>query len=87
MMTGVDVWGLGEGCKEVGKAHKLFCSRIIERPSTAPNLVCVREVASTSRKKKVVERVVKCWKRLWEMYETSFLRDAFKQQCREEGDN
>jgi hypothetical protein len=25
MMTGVEIWGLEDGWKEIGKAHELFC--------------------------------------------------------------
>jgi hypothetical protein len=38
--------------------------------------VCVREIGRTNRREKVVERNIKYWKRLWEIGETSLLRDA-----------
>jgi hypothetical protein len=58
----------------------MFCKRIFEVPSTAANGACVRELGRTNRKEKVIERIVKYWKRLWEMDETSLLREALKQQ-------
>jgi hypothetical protein len=55
-------------------------------PSTAANGLCARELGRTNRKEKVI-RVLKYWQRLWEMDETSLLRDALKQQILEKGKN
>jgi cell fate (sporulation/competence/biofilm development) regulator YmcA (YheA/YmcA/DUF963 family) len=65
----------------------MFCKRIFGVPSTAANGACVRELGRTNRKEKVVERIVKYWKRLWEMDETSLLREALKQQTIQKGEN
>jgi cell fate (sporulation/competence/biofilm development) regulator YmcA (YheA/YmcA/DUF963 family) len=54
---------------------------------TAANGACVRELGRTNRKEKVVERIVRYWKRLWDMDETSLLREALKQQTIEKGEN
>jgi hypothetical protein len=56
----------------------MFCERIFGVPSTAENGTCVRELGRTNRREKVVERIVKYWKRLWVMDETSLLREALK---------
>jgi hypothetical protein len=37
-MTGVEVWGLEDGWKEIGK---VFCTRILVIPNIAENGVCV----------------------------------------------
>jgi cell fate (sporulation/competence/biofilm development) regulator YmcA (YheA/YmcA/DUF963 family) len=55
--------------------------------STAANGACVRELGRTNRKEKVVERIVKYLKRLWDMDEMSLLREALKQQTIEKGEN
>jgi cell fate (sporulation/competence/biofilm development) regulator YmcA (YheA/YmcA/DUF963 family) len=65
----------------------MFCKRIFGVPSTATNGACVRELGRTNRKERVVERIVKYWKRLWEMYEMSLLMEAIKQQTIEKGEN
>jgi hypothetical protein len=62
------------------KVHKMFCNRIFGVPSTAVNEACVRELGRTNRKEKVVERIVKYWKRLWDMHQISLLREALKQK-------
>jgi hypothetical protein len=67
MMTGVEIWGLEGGWKEIEKVHEMFCKRIFGVPSTAANGACVRELGRTDKKEKVVERIVKYWKGLWEM--------------------
>jgi hypothetical protein len=87
MMTGVEIWGLEGGWKEIEKVHKMFCKRIFGVPSTASNGTCVRELGRTNRKEKVVERIVKHWKRLWDMDEVSLLREALKQHTIEKGEN
>jgi hypothetical protein len=69
------------------KAHEMFCKRIYGVPSTATNGACVRELGRTNRREKVVERIVKYWKRLWDTDETSLLREALKQQTIEKGEN
>jgi hypothetical protein len=63
MMTGVEIWGLEGGWKEIEKVHDIFCKRIFGLPSTAAKGACVRELGRTNRKEKVVERIVKYWKR------------------------
>jgi hypothetical protein len=85
MMTGVEIWGLEDGWKEIGKVHELFCKRVMGMPSTAANGACVKELGRTNRKEKVMERVFRYWKRLWEVDETSLLGDALKQQNSEKG--
>jgi hypothetical protein len=50
----------------------MFCKRIFG--------ACVKELGRTNRKETVVERIVKYWKRLWDMDEMSLLRPALKQQ-------
>jgi hypothetical protein len=65
----------------------MFCKRIFGLPSTAANGACVTELGKTSRREKVVERIVKYCKKLWEMDETSLLREALKQQTIEKGEN
>jgi alcohol dehydrogenase YqhD (iron-dependent ADH family) len=87
MMTGVEIWRLEGGCKEIEKVREMFFKRIFGVPSTAANGACVRELGRTNRKEKVVERIVKYRKRLWEMDETSLLREALKQQTIEKGEN
>jgi hypothetical protein len=64
MMTGVEIWGLEGGWKEIGKFNELFCKRIMGMTSTAANGVCERELGTTNRKEKVVERVLRYWQRL-----------------------
>jgi hypothetical protein len=83
MMTGVKIWGLEDGWKEIGKVHDLFCKRVMEMLNTAANGACVKELGRKNRKEKVVERVLRYWKRLWEMDEMSLLGDALKQQSLE----
>jgi hypothetical protein len=87
MMTGVEIWGLKGGWKEIGKVHELFCKRVMGMPNTAANGACVKELGRTNRKEKVVERVLGYWQRLWEMGETGLLGDALKQQSLEKGNN
>jgi hypothetical protein len=70
-----------------GKLHEVFCKRIFGVPSTAANGACVTELGKTSRRERVVERIIKCWKRLWEMGEKSLLGEALKQQTIERGEN
>jgi hypothetical protein len=83
LMTGVEIWGLEGGWEEIEKVHEMFCKRIFGVPSTAANGACVRELGRINRKEKVVERIVKFRKRLWDMDETSLLREAFKANNRE----
>jgi hypothetical protein len=71
MMTGVEIWGLVDGWKEVKKVHELFCKRVTGTPNTAANGVCLKELGGTNRKEKVVERVLRYWQRLREMDEVS----------------
>jgi hypothetical protein len=87
MMTRVESLGLEGGWKETEKVHKMLCKRICGVPSTAANGPCVRELGRTNRKEKVVEQIEENWKRLWDMDETSLLREALKQQTIQEGKN
>jgi hypothetical protein len=87
MMTGVEIWGLEDGWKEIEKVHELFCKRLMETPNTAANGACVKEHGRTNRKEKVIERVLRYWQRLREMDEMSLLGDALKQQSLEKGKN
>jgi hypothetical protein len=87
MMTRVEIWGLEGGWEEIEKVYEMFCKRIFGVPSTTANGACVRELERTNRKEHVVERIVKYWKRLREMDETSLLREAVKQQTIEKGEN
>jgi hypothetical protein len=80
MMTGVEIWGLEDGWKEIGKVHELFCKRVMGMPNMTANEVCVREMGRKNRKEKLVETVLRYWQRLWEMDEISLLGDALKQQ-------
>jgi hypothetical protein len=55
MMTGVEIWGLEGGWKEIKKVHELFCKRVMGTPSTAANGARVKELERTDRKEKVIE--------------------------------
>jgi IS1 family transposase len=57
------IWGLEGGWKEIEKVHEMFCKRIFGLPNTTVNGACVRELGRTNRKERVVERIVKYWKR------------------------
>jgi hypothetical protein len=87
MMTGVEIWWLEDGWKEIGKVHELFYKRVMGMPNTAANGACVKELGRPNRKEKVVERVLRYLQRLWEMDETNLLGDALKQQSLEKGNN
>jgi hypothetical protein len=87
MMTGVEIWGSEGGWKEIEKVQDMFCKRIFGVPSTATNGACVRELGRTNRKDKVVERIIKYWKRLWDMDETNLQRKGLKQQTIGKGEN
>jgi hypothetical protein len=87
MITGVEIWGLEDGWKEVQKVHELFCKTVMGTPNTAANGVCVKELRRTNRKEKVMERVLRYWQRLQEMDEMSLLGDSLKQQSLEKGKN
>jgi hypothetical protein len=56
-------------------------------PNTAANGACMKELGRTNRKEKVMERVLRYWQRLREMYEMSLLGDELKQQSLEKGNN
>jgi hypothetical protein len=86
MMTGVEIWGLDDGWREIGNAHEMFCKRIMEAPTAAASGACVKELGRTSRKEKVLERLFKYWERLLEMEESSLLGDALTYQ-REKREN
>jgi hypothetical protein len=85
-MTGVEIWGLDDGWREIGKVHEMFCIRIMGAPTAAANGACVKELGRTNRKEKVLERVFKYWERLLEMEESSLLGNALIYQ-REEREN
>jgi hypothetical protein len=85
MMTGVEIWGLEDGWKEIKKVHELFCKRVMGTPNTAANGARVKELGRTNRKEKVIERVLRYWQRLRDMDEMSSLGDALKQQSLEKG--
>jgi hypothetical protein len=87
MMTGVEIWGLYDGRREMGKVHKMFCKRIMGTPTAAANGACVKELGRTNRKEKVLERVFKYWKRLLEMEESSLLGDSLTYQKEERENN
>jgi hypothetical protein len=59
MMTGVEIWGLEDGWKEIGKVHELFCKRVMGTSNTAANGACVKELGRSNRKEKVMERVLR----------------------------
>jgi hypothetical protein len=80
LMTGVEIWGLDGGWEEIEKVYEMFCKRIFGVTSIAANGACVRELERTNRKEQDVEKIVKYWKRLREMDETSLLRETLKQQ-------
>jgi hypothetical protein len=87
MMTGVEIWGLEDGWKEIGKVHELFCKRVMGMPNMATDGVCVKVLGRTNRMEKVMERVLRYCQRLWEMDETSLLEDALKQQSLKKGNS
>jgi hypothetical protein len=64
MMTGVEIWGLDDGWREIGKVHEIFCKRIMGAPTAATNGSCMKELGRTNKKEKVLERVFKYWERL-----------------------
>jgi hypothetical protein len=80
MITGVEIWELEDGWKEIGKLHELLCKIVMGMPSTAANGVCVSELGKINMKERVLENVLKYWQRLWEMDEISLLGDALIQQ-------
>jgi hypothetical protein len=57
MMTGVEIWGLEDGWKEIGKVHELFCKRVMEIRKTTANAARAKEMGRSNRKEKVMERV------------------------------
>jgi hypothetical protein len=59
MMTGVEIWGLEDGWKEIGKVHELFCKRVMGTPNTTANGACAKELGRSNRKEKVMERVLR----------------------------
>jgi hypothetical protein len=61
MMTGVEIWGLDDGWREIEKVHEMFCKRIMGASTAAANGACVKELGSTNRKENVLERVFKYW--------------------------
>jgi hypothetical protein len=87
MMTGVEIWGLEHGWKEIGKVHDLFCKRVLGMPNTPANGARVEELQRTNKKQKVMERVLGYWHRLWKMDGTSLLGDAVENQSLEKGNN
>jgi hypothetical protein len=87
MMTGVEIWGLEDGWKEIKKVHELFCKRVMGTPNTAANGAYVKELGRTNRKEKVIETVLTYWQRLRQMDEMSLLGVALKQQSLEKGKN
>jgi hypothetical protein len=86
MMTGVEIWGLDDGWRGIGKVHDMFCKRIMGAPTAATNGACVKELGRTNRKEKVLEKVFKYWRMLLEMEESSLLGDALTYQ-RDEREN
>jgi hypothetical protein len=54
-MTGVEIWGIDDGWREIGKVHEMFCKRIMRAPAAAANGACVKELGRTNRKEKVLE--------------------------------
>jgi hypothetical protein len=83
----VEIWGVKGGWKETEKDHEMFCKRIFGIPRTAVNGACVRKLGRINGREKVLEKIIKYWKRLWEMEETSLLSEALKQQNTEKGEN
>jgi hypothetical protein len=71
MMTGLEIWGLDDGWRGIGKVHEMFCKRIMGASTASANGACVKELGRTNRKEKVLERVFKFWERLLEMEESS----------------
>jgi hypothetical protein len=67
MMTRVEIWGLDDGWRGIGKVHKMFCKRIMGAPTAAANSACVKKLGRTNRKENALERVFKYWRRLLEM--------------------
>jgi hypothetical protein len=81
MMTGVEIWGLDDGWREIGKVHEMFCKIIMWAPTEAAD---GEGIGRANRKEKVLERLFKYWKRLLEMEESCLLGDVIIYQ-REEG--
>jgi hypothetical protein len=52
MMTGVEIWGLDDGWREIGKVHEMFCKRIMGAPTAAASGACVKKLRRTNRKEK-----------------------------------
>jgi hypothetical protein len=42
MMTGVEISGLEDGWKEIGKVHELFCKRVVGVPNSNKWSMCER---------------------------------------------
>jgi hypothetical protein len=83
MATGVEIWGLVNGWREVGKMNELVCTGAMGVPITSANAACAKELGTTSRKETVLERAMKCWLRLLKADQTNPLRDALGQQRRD----
>jgi hypothetical protein len=60
----MEIWGLEDGWKEIGKVHELFCKRVMGMPNMATDGACVKVLGRTNRKEKVMERVLRYWQRL-----------------------
>jgi hypothetical protein len=57
MMSGVEIWGLDDEWREIGKVHEIFCKRIMGAPTAAASGALVKELGRTNKKEKVVEKV------------------------------
>jgi hypothetical protein len=42
MMAGMEIWGMDDGWKEIGKVHELFCKRAMGMPGKPANGVYAR---------------------------------------------
>jgi hypothetical protein len=42
MTTGVGIWCLEDGWKEIGKVHELFCKRVMGMPNGSKWSMCER---------------------------------------------
>jgi hypothetical protein len=83
----VEIWGVKGGWKGTEKDHEIFCKRIFRTPRTAANGACVIKLGRINGREKVLEKIIKYCKRLWEMEQTSLLSEALKQQNTEKGEN
>jgi hypothetical protein len=74
MMYGVEIWGIEERWKEVGKIHGRMCKKVLGIPRFAANGVAELELGRDSRRCKVMITLVKCWQRILQMDKNDLVR-------------